>query len=81
MNSVKDDTKLFNEYVKHVHKCSCGHSVKIYPMEHITRKICTYCGKYVYINKKEEFKDRLKERLRKNEQSYIYSRRKSNKHK
>lgn len=49
---------------KHVYKCKCGHSVVIYPMEHKTRKLCSFCGKYVYINKCEEFKAKLKEKLK-----------------
>lgn len=64
---LKDDEKLHREKTNFRVKCKCGHSVIMLPMEHRTRKICSYCGKWVYANKKEEFKDRLKERLRKKE--------------
>lgn len=39
--------------------CSCGHSIVIFPFEHKNKKLCSYCGKYVYKEKKEEFKERL----------------------
>jgi hypothetical protein len=31
----------------------------IFPFEHRNKKLCTHCGKYVYKDKKEEFKERL----------------------
>ena len=45
------------------YKCSCGHSVVIYPTR--TRKLCTWCKHYVYRDKKDEFKDKFKTELRK----------------
>ena len=39
--------------------CSCGHSMVIFPFEKKNKKVCRYCGKYVYISKQEEFKERL----------------------
>nr|DAE91238.1 MAG TPA: alpha-aminoadipate carrier protein [Caudoviricetes sp.] len=39
--------------------CRCGHSVVIYPFEKRIKKLCSWCGEYVYINEREEFKDKL----------------------
>lgn len=43
------------------YKCKCGWYMTIYPFEKIERKICKNCGNYVYINKKSEFKNKLKD--------------------
>lgn len=40
--------------------CKCGHVVHIYPFEHINKKVCSWCGKYVYVNEKERFKEKMK---------------------
>ena len=45
------------------YKCKCGHSIVIYPS--VTRKLCHWCGHYVYKSKKDEFLDRFKKELRK----------------
>lgn len=42
-------------------KCPCGHSVEVYH----DKRICTYCGKYVFKNKEDEFKYRLNEKINK----------------
>lgn len=39
--------------------CKCGHSVYI-PC-YVDKLICSHCGRYVFREKKEEFKYRLKE--------------------
>ena len=44
-------------------KCKCGHSVVIYPKQ--TKRLCTWCNHYVYRDKKEEFKEKLKNSLKK----------------
>ena len=51
--------KILNEREEFKIYCSCGHGVVILPFEHKNKKICSYCGKYVYKDKKEEFKERL----------------------
>lgn len=43
--------------------CKCGYRMLI-PF-HIDKMICTHCGKYVYRNKKVEFKDKLMKEMRK----------------
>lgn len=51
--------KILEERVKFRVYCSCGHSMIIFPFEHRNKKLCTHCGRYVYKDKKEEFKERL----------------------
>lgn len=67
----KDDIdKLMNETVKHRYKCKCGNTVTIYPFEHIERKICDWCGYYVYKDPKEQskydFRNKLMKKMSKN---------------
>lgn len=66
---TKHEWQLFNHQKKldrvvetNRYKCKCGHTVVILPKE--TKTFCTYCGHYVFKNKKEEFKYRIKERLK-----------------
>ena len=42
--------------------CKCGHSLYIYPPA--TKRICNWCGLYVFKDKKEEFNYRLKQYLK-----------------
>lgn len=62
------ESKLDDESSKYKYKCSCGHSVVIYPFEHIERKLCDWCGYYVYTDaeeqKKYDFKTKIKEKMR-----------------
>lgn len=60
MNNFKNDTKMSKERAKYLIYCNrCGHSLVFYPFKHINKKICSYCGYYVYKNNKIEFKERL----------------------
>lgn len=58
-NNVRE---LQNEYLQKnngVIKCKCGHSIEF--LNYSTKyKLCTYCGNYVFRNKKEEFDYRMK---------------------
>lgn len=40
-------------------RCKCGHTFLIVK----GKKLCRYCGEYVYKNKQEEFKDKLRSAL------------------
>lgn len=42
-------------------QCKCGHSVTIY--SRFRREICSNCGRYVYLTKKDEFKHRLQRKM------------------
>lgn len=65
---TKSEWKSFN-YQKKLDKvyednrfyCLCGHSVAILPNE--KRVLCTHCGHWVYRDKKEMFKERLRGKL------------------
>ena len=55
----EDIIKKSEEITNHRKKCKCGHSM---PMAATTEKaICTWCGNYVFRDKKTEFEYRLKE--------------------
>ena len=59
-NIFKNDSKISSERAKYKIYCSkCGHGTVFYPMEHKSKKICSWCGYYVYKDKKEEFKEKL----------------------
>ena len=57
----KEDTRYFDERTKYKVKCKCGHSVLMHPK--LERKICSWCGYYIYREQKVEFKDMLLRRL------------------
>lgn len=44
-------------------KCKCGHSVTIYSRHR--REICSNCGAYVFLTKKDEFEFKLRKKLMK----------------
>ena len=60
--SYEEDTKYFNELAKYRKNCKCGHSVIIKPNRE--KVVCTHCGRYVFNKKENEFKYRLKEKLK-----------------
>lgn len=55
--------KLMNEYKNNTYTCKCGHRVFI--LNNRNKEICTWCGKYVFKSKKDEFKYRLEEQKKK----------------
>ena len=54
------DIKIYDYITKHKVKCKCGHKVFITKYDKI---ICSWCGNYVFKDKKKEFDYRLKEML------------------
>lgn len=56
---MSTNKKIMEERYRFKIYCKCGHSLVIFPFEHKNKKICSYCGNYVYTNKHEEFKERL----------------------
>lgn len=59
MENIK---KIHNERTANTYKCQCGHSVVMRPSE--TKTLCYWCNKWVFKNKEEEFKYRLKEKMK-----------------
>ena len=51
-NGIKDDTIIPQDYIR----CECGHTMR--PKRN-NKCLCTFCGKYVFKDKKEEFIYRL----------------------
>lgn len=45
------------------YKCDCGHSMYLSPAH--PKRICRWCGNMVYLDKREEFKERLKNIVKK----------------
>ncbi len=64
--NYKEIEKLRSIMSYHRTLCKCGHSVLIPP--ELDKIICTWCGNYIFKDKKEEFKYRLKEEMLKNKE-------------
>lgn len=52
-------SKLMDEYSNLSIKCKCGHTNFV--PKFLDKKICPFCGNYVYRNKKMEFVEKLKQ--------------------
>ena len=59
--NFKDMEKYTGEIQNHMYTCKCGHRVLI--REYETKSVCTWCGRSVYRNSKEEFIDRMETKL------------------
>jgi len=60
----KYEDKLAEEQSKYKVYCKCGHSVVIYPINKTNRKLCSWCGNYVYKDPEEQKKYDFKCKLR-----------------
>lgn len=58
----KNIDKIEKEQTQHKYYCKCGHSVIIRPMEN--KVLCHWCNNWVFKDKQEEFKYRLKEKMK-----------------
>ena len=58
----KEDTRFFEERTRNRIKCKCGHSTTMKPTT--KKKLCTWCGNYIYREAKEEFKNTLLRKLK-----------------
>ena len=63
----KSEIKLLEVICNNTVKCKCGHSISF--LDKSEKKICNWCGNYVYKNKKLEFIEKLSFYLRKKELS------------
>lgn len=60
----EEDDRMFQEMSKHRKKCKhCGHS-SVIPV-YVDKKVCSWCGNYVFRTDEIEFKFRLEEKLKK----------------
>lgn len=65
MSNYKNDTKLMNMYTEITVYCStCGHPM-LFPAFGSDRKVCKWCGHYVYRNEKTKFQYKVKEEIKK----------------
>lgn len=53
--------KQHQAFTTHSTRCKCGHSMLIATKD--GKRLCRYCGEYVFINKEAELKFRNKEAL------------------
>lgn len=60
--TYKEMDKYEDELQKFMYMCPCGHKTMIRYDE--IKALCSWCGNYVYKNKKEEFKDRMRGKLK-----------------
>lgn len=60
--AIKNVNKIHQEKTDNTYKCPCGHSVVIRPTEE--KALCYWCNKWVFRRKEDEFKYRLKEKLK-----------------
>ena len=51
-----EEKRYYDELSKYKRTCKCGHIAVVVK----DKKICTWCGNYIYKSKKDEFKDRLR---------------------
>ena len=56
-NNYKKDTQILKYYTQNSTTCECGHRMYISNKHH--RLICNWCGRMVYRNKQDEFKNKL----------------------
>ena len=59
MNKIEYE-KFYNYITKNKISCECGHKIFLYKKDKL---ICSWCGRYVFKNKRIEFKYRIKEKL------------------
>lgn len=60
--TAKEYKRLTEEYDKVKYQCKCGHRVVIPKSK--DKNICSWRGRYVFKDKKEEFRYRLSEKLK-----------------
>ena len=58
----KEERKKDNAYTEIKRYCKCGHAV--YVIKQFKKVVCGYCGRYVYYDEKEEFKDKLQRKIK-----------------
>lgn len=59
----KEIIRYSKEIQKYKIKCSCGHTVVIFPIDKKGYKICSWCKHKVYRDPKEQFKEVLRRKL------------------
>lgn len=60
--SIKEYERMTDEYDKVKYMCKCGHR-EIIP-KWLDKKLCSWCGRYIFKSKKDEFKYKMQEKMR-----------------
>lgn len=60
--TAEEFSRMSTEYDKVKYQCRCGHKV-IIPAR-VDKQLCSWCGRYVFKNNQEEFKYRIKEKIK-----------------
>ena len=63
---ITRDILLNRELSKYRKYCKCGHSVIMPDGTNVSKIICTFCGRYIYKNDKEKFKELIIKEMRRN---------------
>lgn len=61
--SYENPTEFMRVMRQVTYRCKCGHSVVIPAF--VNKKICHWCGKWVYKSDREEFKEKLRKEIKK----------------
>lgn len=63
--TMQEDSVLANEKRKMKIECpNCRHLINFYAFEHVEKKLCRYCGVYVFKDKKNEFNYKMKQKMK-----------------
>ena len=54
--------RYFNNMAQYKHKCKCG--ANVYLSKKYPKKLCSWCKTMNYLDPKEEFKEKLKNKLK-----------------
>lgn len=57
--TLKEFKRMTDEYDKVKYICKCGHRVVI--PKWVDKQLCDWCGRYVFKDKRSEFKYRIRE--------------------
>lgn len=58
--NTEEYKRMTREYDKVKYRCECGHRVVI--PYNVNKQICSWCHRYVFKNKQDEFKYRLEQK-------------------
>lgn len=62
IKTEEEMSRYLNEIAKNSYPCSCGHKVLMNYKQN--KKLCSWCGRYVYKNKRDEFREKLEEKIK-----------------
>lgn len=61
MLTVKEYERMTDEYNKVKYQCKCGRKIII--PKWVDKKLCDWCGRYVFKSEKDEIKYRIREKM------------------